>query len=474
MTSPSTNQEGHEVKKRKFEVPHIYLLLFAIAAICALASWIMPAGTFDRAANSAGKMLVVPGTYHKVASTPVTLFQLFGSIYKGLVDAGDIIFFIFISYSSINLIISSGVLNGLVSKLLKRIRGKYRTIIIPIFLLIIGITSSTIGIFEEMYPFIPIFAGITIAMGYDAIVGTAIVALATSIGFSCAVMNPFNVGMAQSIAGVAQLSGSGFRIFSHVVMIAVASVYIIRYALQVEVDPSKSAVYGVSFDHLGVDKDAVMNQSFGLREKLVLLTLASGIVVIIWGCSAKGWYFQEICTVFFIMGIVSSIIMGWSANTICKKIEKSISEIAMAALVVGVARSILIVLNEGNIMDTIIYALSIPLLHLPKWIAGEAMLLFQTVLNFLIPSSSGMAVVSMPIMAPLADILHISRQVAVLAFQYGDGLSNVLWPTASTPIICAVAGIPMQKWIKWFIPLFLLLLLTEGILIAISIAIGYV
>jgi uncharacterized ion transporter superfamily protein YfcC len=474
MSSEIINAAAPKKKKRKLTMPHIYLLLFMFACVCAIASWIIPAGVFDRVQNSAGKGVVIPGTYHTVASTPVTLFQLISSIYKGMLDAGNIIFFVFMAYASIGLIISTGAFNGLVAKLLKKVHGKYRTIIIPAFLLIIGIASSTIGCFEEMYPFIPIFVGITIAMGYDAIVGAGIVALATSIGYSAAFMNPFNVGMAQSIAGITQMSGAGFRIFSHLVMITVASIYMIRYALKVEADPSKSVVHGISFSNLEMDKEDLENHPFGIREKLVLLTLAAGIAVIVWGCKTRGWYFEELCTAFLTMGVISAIIMGWGPNIICGKMANSFSEIAMACIMIGVARAILVVLNEGNIIDTVVYGLSIPLSYMPKWIAGEAMLVFQTLLNFLIPSSTGMAVVSMPIMAPLSDLLGIPRQVAVLAFQFGDGLTNVLWPTASTPVICAIAGIPLQKWMKWFTPLFLLLLLTEAVLIAISIAIGYV
>lgn len=473
MSSLSNDKEAPRKKKWKLSMPHIYLLLFLFACVCAAASYILPAGVFDRIENSNGRMMIVPGTYHVVESTPVSPFQLFSSIYKGMLAAGDIIFFVFVAYASIGLIISSGAFNGLVAKLLKNVKGKYRSLIIPVFLVIIGITSSTIGCFEEMFPFIPIFVGISIAIGYDALVGAGIVALATSIGYSCAFMNPFNVGMAQSIAGVDQMSGTGFRIISHVVMITVASIYMIRYALKVEADPTKSIVYGISFAHLEMDKDDLANAPFGIREKSVILTLCLGIAVIVWGCKTRGWYFEELCVVFLLMGLISGAIMGWKPNAICEKIANSFSEIAMACLVIGVARAILVVLNEGNIIDTVVYGLSIPLSHMPVWIAGEAMLLFQTLLNFLIPSSTGMAVVSMPIMAPLSDLLGISRQVAVLAFQFGDGLTNVLWPTACTPIICAIAGIPLQKWMKWFFPLFLLLFLTEAILIAISIAIGF-
>lgn len=471
--SSEVSKKVEEKKKKKFIMPHIYVLLVGIIAICAIASWVLPAGEFDRVANEAGNMIVVPGTYHFVENTPVGPFEMLQSIYVGMIDAGSVVFFVFISYASIGLIISSGAFNGLVAGLLKVLKGKTRVIIIPIFLTIIGAASSTIGLFEEMLPFIPIFIGISIAMGYDALVGLAIVAVGIGMGYSGAFMNPFTVGMAQSIAEVPIMSGIGYRLFCHAAMITVASVFIIRYALKVQADPTKSILYGEPHGKLELDTDSIENHPFGLREKMVLVTLVVGIGIIVYGTKVFGWYFEELSAIFLIMGLVSAALMGWSPNVIAKKFETSFADIAMACLMIGIARGILIVLQKGNIIDTVVYGMSIPLSFLPRWLAGEAMLLVQTLLNFLVPSGSGQAVTSMPIMAPLADLLGMSRQIAVLAFQFGDGLSNILWPTAFAPVICGIAGIKVEKWWKFFVPLFLCLLLTQGILIAIAITIGW-
>lgn len=457
-----------EKKKRKLNMPHIYVLLVAIIICCTIASWILPAGEFDRVVNEAGTQVVVPGTFHTVASTPVSPFEMVISIYKGMIAGGGVIFFVFISFASIGLVISTGAFNGLVAKLLKVLKGNARTAIIPVFILVIGIASSTIGIFEEALPFIPIFAGISMAMGYDAIVGLAIVGLGTGIGYSGAVMNPFTVGMAQSIAGLPPMSGMNYRIVCHLAMIVVASIYTIRYALKIQKDPTKSVVYGDDFSHISMKPEEVESHPFGIREKLVILTLIVGICVIVWGSKTRGWYFNELSAVFLLMGIVSAAIMGWSPNVIAGKVAASFTDIAMACMMIGLARSILVVLQDGHIIDTVVYGLSIPLSKFPSWLSADAMLVVQTALNFLIPSGSGQAVTSMPIMAPLSDLIGISRQSAVLAFQFGDGLSNILWPTAMAPIMCGIAGIKLEKWWKWIVPLFLLLLLTQGILVALS------
>ena len=455
-------------KKRKFKLPHIFVLLTGIIIVCAILTWILPAGEFDRQTNAAGTEVVVPGTYHTVDASPVGPFETLKSLYNGMLNGGGVIFFVFIAYASIGLIISTGAFNGLVAGLLKILKGKARAVIIPIFILVLGCVSSTIGVFEEAFPFIPIFVGIAIAMGYDALVGLGIVALGVGLGYSGAVMNPFTVGMAQDIAGIPQMSGIGFRIICHVVMIIVASILLIRYALKIQADPTKSYVYGDDFSHMEMDPQGIEHHSFGIREKAVLAVLALGVVVIVWGVKTKGWYFEDLSAVFLLMGIVSSFIMGWGPDTIAQKMAASFTDIAVACMIIGFSRGILVVLQSGHIIDTIVYGISIPLGKFPAWIASELMLVVQTLLNFLIPSGSGQAVTSMPIMAPLADLIGVSRQVAVLAFQFGDGLSNIIWPTAMAPIMCGIAGIKIEKWWKLIVPIFLALFITQGVLIAIA------
>lgn len=459
-------------KKKNLKLPHIYVLLFGITVLCTILTWILPAGSFDRTLNEAGREIVVAGTFHLTDPSPVGPFEMFKCIYEGLCDAAGVTMFVFVAYAFIGLIISTGAFDGLIAGLLRTFKGKSKAIIIPIFITLIGFASSTIGVFEETFPFIPIFVGISIAMGYDAIVGLAIVALAAAIGYSGAFMNPFTVGTAQSIADLPIMSGAGFRIFCHICMIIVASVYTVRYALKIEKDPTKSLVYGET-NEFAISEEEVQNHPFGIREKLVLATLLAGILLLIYGTKTFGWYFTELSALFIIMGLVSAIIMGWSSNVIAGKLSKSFSDIAEACLMIGIARGVLIVLQHGNIIDTVVYGLSLPLAHLPSLVSAECMLLVQTLINFLMPSGSGQAVVSMPIMAPLSDIIHVQRQIAVLCFQYGDGLSNVLWPTALTPVVTGIAGVKLEKWWKWFIPLFLMLLATQMVTIAIAVLIGW-
>ena len=465
---------GNMLKKKKgITLPHIYILLFSIIVVCTILTWILPAGEFDRVVNEAtGRTVAVAGPFHTVEQSPVGIFQMFQAIYNGMCDAGSVTFFVFISYASINIIISSGAFNGLVAGLLKVFKGKARVAIIPIFMFIVGIASSTIGLFEEWFPFVPVFAGIAVAMGFDAVVGVAIVAFGAAMGYSGAMMNPFTVGVAQGIAEVAPMSGMGYRFFCHMALLVVGSALTIRYALKIQADPSKSLVYGET-EHITMSEDDVQNSPFGIREKLVLLILLAGIIAVVYGCKVYGWYFAELSAVFVIMGILSAIVMGWGPNKIGELYSKGFTDIAMACMMIGLARGILMVLQAGNIIDTVVYYFSLPLAAFPSWFCGVAMLAMQTLLNFLIPSGSGQAATSMPIMAPLSDLLGVSRDTAVLAFQFGDGLSNVLWPTAFPAVLAGLAGIKVEKWWKFAIPIGVALFLTQAVLMILAVVTGF-
>lgn len=454
-------------QKKKFSLPHIYVLLFGLIVLCTILTWLLPAGEFDRIDNMA-----VAGSFHLVESSPVGPFQMFQYIYQGFLDAGSVLFFVFISYASINIMISSGAFNGLVAFLLRIFKGNARVAIIPIFITLVGAASSTIGLFEEWFPFIPVFVGIAVAMGYDAVVGLAIVALGAGMGYSGAAMNPFTVGVAQGIAGVPFMSGALFRVACHAVMIAVGSVLTIRYALKVQADPTKSYVYGDTLNQ-NVSEEELKNSRFGVREALVLCILFVGIVVVIYGCKFHDWYFQELSAVFMIMGLLSAIVMGWGPNVIGEKFADGFTNVAMACMMIGLARGILMVLRAGTIIDTVVYYFSLPLSAFPAWLCGVAMLVMQTLLNFLIPSGSGQAATSMPIMAPLADLLGVTRDTAVLAYQFGDGLSNIVWPTAMAPIMAGLAGVKVEKWWKFVVPVFLCLFAAQAVLMVVAVVTGF-
>lgn len=459
-------------EKKKFTLPHIFVILFGIVLVCAILTWIIPAGQFDRIENADGRMVAVAGTWHEIEASPVGPFEFFQAFFKGMVNAGEIVFFVFIAFASTTFVIKSGAFDGLVVFLMKIFKGKSSVIVIPIFMALFGLGSSTVGMFEEWLPFVPIFAAIFIGLGYDAVVGLSIVALGAGMGYSGAVMNPFTVGVAQGIAEVDYMSGSGFRIICHLAMLTVASILVIRYALKIKADPTKSLVYGDDFSALMGTGD-VAEREFGIRQKLVLADLILAIVAVVWGVKTLGWYFAEISAVFLIMGLIAAIIMRVSLSEIGILFADGFKDACTAAMMIGIARATLIVLESGNIIDTVVYGLSLPLSHLPVWLCGIAMLLMQTVLNFFIPSGSGQAAVSMPIMAPMADLLGITRDTAVLAFQFGDGLSNIVWPTAFAAIMAGLAGVKLEKWWRFIFPIFFALIGVQAIMMVIAVGTGF-
>lgn len=462
-------------EKKKFNLPHVFVILFGIIVLCTIFTWIIQAGSFDYIHDEAtGKDLAVAGTWHATEATPVGPFRMFQLVYEGMVNAADIAFLVFITYASVCFIIKSGAFDGAVAVLLKVFKGKTSLITIPIFMMLIGLGSSTIGMFEEWLPFIPVFAAVYVGMGYDALVGLATIAFGAGMGYSGAMMNPFTVGVAQGIAEVTYMSGAGFRFACHLVMWAVAAAFVMRYASKVKDDPTKSLLHGTLMGEISEESAAnIEDLKFGAQQKLVLLDLVVTIGVVVWGVIKQGWYFSEICAVFLIMAIIASIIMRWNLTEIGKIFEYGFKDAATAALMIGIARGVKLVLTEGGIIDTVVYGLTLPLSHLPAWLCGIAMLIMQTILNFFIPSGSGQAAVSMPIMAPMADLLGLSRDTAVLAYQFGDGLSNIIWPTAFAPVIAGLAGVPLEKWWKFAFKIFGTIIVVQAILITIAVVIGF-
>jgi uncharacterized ion transporter superfamily protein YfcC len=453
-------------------IPHVYSTLFLILIFFAATTWFVPAGEYDRSPGVHGEMVIMPGTYHAVESRPVGPAETLSTVYRGMVGAAETVFFVFITYSSINVVVSTGVFHALIAGLMGVLNGRARILMIPIFITLIGLSSSTIAVFEEMFTFIPLFVATAVAMRFDALVGMSIVALGIGLGYSGAFLNPFTVGIAQDIAGLPLYSGTGYRILCYFVMVAVASAYVMVYAEKISLNPEKSLLRDSCFPAASIWK---VPREYKMNKRFVgvFVIVVTGIGVILWGVLNRSWFFQQLSAVYLCMGIASGFVMGWSPDKISHKWAEGASEITSTCIKIALAKGILLVLQDSRTLDTLIKWISEPLSYLPKLAAAEAMLVVQTAMNFFVPSGSGQALVSMPVMAPLSDLLGISRQTAVLAFQFGDGLSNILWITGSMPIICKFAGVPPRVWLKWFIPLFAVLFTTQMLCLAGAVVIGY-
>ena len=447
--------------KSHLRVPHTFVIIFGIVILVAILTYIIPAGEFDRATDpETGITTVVPNSYHRIPQSPIGFLGLFKSVQLGMIDAAQIIFFVFIVYASFYIIIKSGAFNAFIGALLKSIKGK-EIWMIPLSMYAFSLGGATFGMAEETYGFIPIFIGLAIALGYDAIVGLCMVFLSVVIGFTAAPLNPFTVGIAQTIAELPLFSGMGFRAIGFLIFTTIAVVYTMRYANKIKKNPEKSFVKDLDFGEFSLHREDLLKTKLTFRHKLIMLVVLIIIGVEVYGVTNLGWYIDELAGLFLIMGIVCGLIAGYTPSKIAEIFLEGCADVVFGALIIGLARSILIVMSAGHITDTIIWGLAEPLTYLSQWASAEAMLGIQTIINFLIPSGSGQAVVTMPIMVSLADLADVNRQVAVLAFQCGDGLSNLLWPTAAIAVVSGIAKIPIQRWWRFFLPLLAIMFVTQ-------------
>lgn len=471
MTSNTIEKKSK--KKFSLTMPHTYIILAGIILFCSVLTYVIPAGEFDRVIDAVtGKSIIVADSYHRVAQNPVGFFDLFIDIHKGLVEAADIIFFIYFAYAFVFTLIKTGALDAAIGALLRKIGDKVEYII-PIFMIFFGILGATAGLFEEVYGLIPAFVGIAIALGYDGLVGGAIVFVGVATGFAGAMINPFTVGVAQGVAGVPMFSGLGFRFIVFVAFQSSAIIYTMRYARKIRNNPELSLVKDVEFSVSdGMSREALMATTFTTRHKLSITMFVATIGLIVFGTLKLGWYIPELAGLFLVMMIVVGLIGGFSMNKIAGTFVEAVAAITFGALVVGLAHAILIVMQDGMIIDTVVNTLATAFAMGNKYLGAIGMLFAQNIINFFIPSGSGQAATSMPIMAPLADLLGLRRQIAVLAFQFGDGFSNLFWPT-SIAVQCGLMGIPINKWYKFIAPLFGVFVVLEVIFMMIAVAINY-
>lgn len=267
--------------KLRFGIPDTYVLLFIIILAAALASWLLPAGEFQRVENAAGRLTIVPGTYHNISQTPVMPFDTLIAVEKGLINAASTVFFVFISYASLMIVIASGATHAGISRMLQLTRDKYRLFIIPIFVFLFAFAGGTYGMFEEALSFTPIFVGLAMALGYDAVTGMAIVAMGVGLGYSGSFTNPFNVGIAQQFAELPLFSGIAYRFFCWLVMCTTSVSIIMRYAMKVKKDPTTSAVYGIECGGFGLDQSHLTSLEMTGRHKLILLTGGATIIIMV-------------------------------------------------------------------------------------------------------------------------------------------------------------------------------------------------
>lgn len=430
-----------------------FVLMFIVIAVMTILTYILPAGQYDRIEQD-GRTVVDPTSFQFVESTPVGIFEMFTSVHAGLVEGASIILFVFLFGGALGIMQETGAINAFIQFIAARF-GKKEKVLIPLMILIFSLLGTLIGSAEDTLVYIAIIVPMTMALRMDALTGFAIVMLGTlATGFVTGITNPFNVGVAQSIAELPIYSGMGMRIALFISFYIVTVLYIYFHAKKVKNNPALG-VYG-KFDP-EAQPEINLNYKMGLRHKLALFILLLNFIALVVGVIKFQWYISEIGGIFLMSAIVMGFIGKVSPNKMADGFVGGARDMVAGALIIGIAQTILVITTNGGLLDTILYYSSGLVGQLPASINAVGMFIMQLFLNFIVPSGSGQAALTMPIMTPLADLIGVTRQTAVLAFQLGDGISNMIIPTSGVLLAgLAIAGIPFTKWVKWVFPYFLI------------------
>lgn len=413
---------ANRAAKLRIPVPHTYVLLVVIMLVAALASWLIPAGEFDRVVHE-GRQIIDPASFHSVPANPAGLGTVITAFPKALIEVADIVFYIFIIGGAFGVLNQTGTIRAGIHRLVRRL-GTREWLIVPGLTVLFAIGGGTIGIAEETLVFLPTLYLLARSLGYDSLVAGGVALVGASAGFSSAFLNPFTVGVAQGIVGLPLFSGIQFRIVVWCLFTVVTVVYLSRYAAKIKADPSASPMYEIDRQHEPVD-DSSAEEEFTKRHLAVLLLCAVALGALVVGAMRWHWGILELSALFFALAVVAGPVGGLSPNATADSFIAGAADMTYAGLVVGLARGSLVILQQANVMDTITQAMAHAVSTWPASISVLGIYFMQSLLNFIIPSGSGQAAVSLPILAPLGELLGITRQTNVLAFQLGDRKSVV-------------------------------------------------
>jgi uncharacterized ion transporter superfamily protein YfcC len=443
---------------RPFQLPHPLSLLTACIFVAAILSWVIPAGQYDRRDDPAtGKRIVVPGSFHGVDPRPVGPFATLLAVPHGMIDAASVIFFVFLVGGAFTVVEETGALKQAVGSLVLAL-GARATLVVPIVSLAFAAAGALENMAEEIIALVPVLLIVTRRLGFDAITGVAISIGAAAVGAAFSPINPFQAQIAQRLAGLPLLSGWVFRTAVMGVALAIWIAWTWRRALATRRAP---------------EADEVRHTALPPRLVVVLLIVIMAFAVFIYGVIRLGWDFDQMAALFFAMGIAAGFAGGLGTGGTAQAFVNGFGSMAYAAMLIGFARAIFVVLDQGRIVDTIVNGLVSPLRHLPVTACAIAMMGVQAVIHFPVPSVSGQAVLTMPLLVPVSDLIGLSRQVTVLAFQYGAGLTELVTPTNGAIVaVAAASGVKFGDWLSFAVPIYLLMLAFSAAAIAVAIVIG--
>ncbi len=450
-------------QKSSFSMPHPIVLIYVLVILMVVLTWVIPSGEFQRVETKVGgssRLVTVPGTFHRVAQQPAGLETLLLSPIRGFQDGMLIIVFLFIIGGAFNVINESGAINLAIKRMAAAFsrRPRLQPFIIPVLMLVFSVAGSVFGMCEETMPFILIFIPLALSLGYDSIVGVAIPFLGAAAGFAAAAFNPFTVGIAQGLSNLPLYSGLAYRLIAWVIGTAITIAFVMAYAARIKKDPTKSLVYDLdrARTETGPANGTDMAE-WNWHHRAVLAVFGLGMVLLVAGILIKEWYIEEIAALFMGMGLVAGFVAGQGPSRIAKNFVAGARDFIGVAFVIACGRAILIVAQDAKILDTMLFSASNFISVFPRIVTAQMMFLTQIVINFFVHSGTAQAALTMPIMAPLSDLVHITRQTTVFAYQLCEFVNPILPTSAVTMGVLGMAKIPWDKWARWFLPLMLIL-----------------
>jgi len=452
---------------RTFRMPHTLVIVGSLVVFVLVLAWLVPSGTYQTV-EKAGRTVTVPGTYQQVEKVWLGPQWVVVAPIRGFLDGALIIAFLFAIGGAFGIVQAGGTIEFAIRKLTAALAARpfLEKLVIPVLMAVFSLAGSVFGMSEEVIPFIVICIPLALSLGYDSIVGVAIPFLGAAAGFGAAFFNPFTVGIAQGLVGLPLYSGLGYRVATWFVTTGVMIAWVMVYAARVKRRPEASPVRDLD---LARDRHAPAGEGaaepWTVRHALVLSLFVTTMGVLVWGILKKQWFIEEIGALFLAMGLVLGVVAGLGGTRIATAFVAGAKDMVNVALIIACGRALLIIAREAKVLDTILFHGAGLISHLPGVVAAQVMFVVQCVINFFIHSGTAQAALTMPIMAPLADLVGLTRQTMVFAYQLCELINPILPTSAVTMGVLGMAKIPWERWARWFLPLMLTLMVLAFLLL---------
>jgi len=458
-------------KASPFRMPDTLALMFMLMCAALVMTWILPAGSYEQVVNESGREVVVPGTYRHIEDAEtLSPWSLFTAVPRAMADTQAIIFFVLLVGGAMSVIRQTGAIEASLGQVIQAL-DQHPLLLILAGVSIFAITSATLGMGEEYIPLTGILIAMCVAMRMDTVAAIGIMLVGYGVGFGATIVNPFTLFIAQDIAELQPGSGWQFRAIIFVPFVLIGVHHVWRYAIKVRRDPAASLVADIPEAQ---PPEATEAPPMTGRRAVVIGLIVATLAALIWGITQHDWYLTELGAMFIVLAIIVGLVARMPVDAIAISFSRGAAELAGTAVLIGFARSIALLLEDGQVLHTIVHALAEPLTGLPPELSAVGMLGIQSLLNLFVSSGSGQAFLTMPLMAPIGDLVGIERQVSVMAYHFGDGFVNLIAPT--NPIlmgILGIAGIPYLKWLKFVLPLLAKLLALAAVCMVVAVWVGY-